>query len=327
MSASNVCTVYTGSDAPRPLVAFDRISDVLQIPDTFVWLDIVDPQPADFAIVEDEFALHPLAIEDALNAHQRPKIEAYGDSWFVVVDGATRTGNVLELHELAIFAGAKFVVTVRARPAFPFDEIERRWGLRRSERHRGSAALLYTILDTIVDGYATIGEAFEEHVESLEAALLREGTRTSEVLLEIFNMKNELARFRRAIVPMHDILAPIVRGDLSLFAREELPYYRDIGDHVSRVVDRLDAVRDLVNNARDTHIAIASNRQNEVAKQLTIVATIFLPLTFITGFFGQNFAFLVSRIATAGSFWWLGIGTELAAFAALLAYFRYKRWF
>lgn len=174
--------------------------------------------------------------------------------------------------------------------------------------------------DVIVDGYLPIADAFEERVEKLEAALLHEDARTREVLLEIYEMKRELANFRRAVLPLRDILTPIVRGDLTFFRPEYLPYFRDVYDQVSIVLDGLDA-------ARDTHVAIVSNRQGEVSKQLTIVATVFLPLTFITGFFGQNFAFLVNHVTSTSSFWWLGVGGEVAALAGLLAYFRYKRWF
>jgi magnesium transporter len=180
---------------------------------------------------------------------------------------------------------------------------------------------------TVVDGYTPIAESFEQHVEVLESELLGGAERTSDVLLEILEMKNDLTHFRRAVYPMRDILTPIMRGDRHLFAPADLPYYRDVQDHVARVLDQLDAARDLINNARDTHIAMATNRQQEAAKQLTLVATIFLPLTFITGFFGQNFGYLVNGIASARAFWWLGIGSEVVGLVALLAYFKFKRWF
>lgn len=321
------CVVYAGRREPQTLHALHDISEVLREPNAFVWFDVAAPTESDFALIQEEFGLHPLAIEDAVKAHQRPKIEAYGASWFIIVHGATRTGDRLEIHEIAIFAGAKFIVTVRSRPAFPLEEIQRRWHQRAVGQRHDSGALLYTILDTVVDGYVPIGEAFEDQVEALEDDLLGEGARTDAVLLQIFAMKKDLARFRRAVVPMRDILTPIMRGELRLFEQDELPYYRDVYDHVALVVDQLDAARDLVNNARDTHISIASHRQNEVAKQLTVVATIFLPLTFITGFFGQNFGWLVNHITGTPSFVLWGLGSELAALLLLLAYFRHKGWF
>jgi magnesium transporter len=321
------CLVYDGSALPRPLTRLGDISEVLRDPQAFVWLDVVDPKPHDFALIQEEFALHPLAIEDALKAHERPKIEAYGESWFLIIHAATRDGDDLRISEIAIFAGSQFLVTVRTPPPYALDEIERRWQFLPSSIRRDSGALLYTIIDAVVDGYTSIAEAFEEHVERLESALLGDNARTNEVLLEIYAMKKELNRFRRAVIPVRDILAPILRGDLTFFGADEVPYYRDVYDHLTRVVDQMDSARELVNNARDTHISMASHRQNEVAQQLTIVATVFLPLTFITGFFGQNFGWLVNHIADGKTFAAWGIGSEIIALFALLGYFRYKRWF
>ena len=323
-------TVFSGNGRERPLADAADISDVLAAePDAFVWLDVTEPNPRVFELIRDEFRMHPLAIEDALTSHQRPKIEAYGDTWFVVVYAATRDADVLALHEVAVFVGKRFAVTVRAKPAYPLDEFRRRWSHERTPNHADGGTFLYTLIDTVVDGYRPIGEAFEDHVEALEEALLGKDARTRDVLLEIFEMKKSLATFRRAVVPVRDILTPIMRGDIVLFSgdTDELPYFRDVFDHVSIVTEQLDAARDLINNARDTHIALASNRQNDVAKQLTIVATVFLPLTFVTGFFGQNFGFLINHITSTASFWWLGIGSEVVALVALLAYFRFKRWF
>lgn len=323
-------TVYRGNGLERQLESPADISDVIAAePDAFVWLDVSEPNAHVFDLIQDEFRMHPLAIEDALTSHQRPKIEAYGDTWFVVVYAATRDAEELALHEVAIFIGRHFAVTVRAKPAYPLDEFRRRWSHERTPNHADGGTFLYAFLDTIVDGYRPIAEAFEDHVEALEAALLGEDARTRDVLLEIFEMKKSLATFRRAVVPVRDIITPIMRGDIVLFSgdTDELPYFRDVFDHVSIVTEQLDAARDLINNARDTHIALASNRQNDVAKQLTIVATVFLPLTFVTGFFGQNFGFLINHITSAGSFWWVGVGSEIFALAALLGYFRFKRWF
>jgi magnesium transporter len=322
------CTAYVAEGAPRYIESLASISDLLRDePQAFVWLDVVEPDETDFALIKEEFGLHPLAIEDAIKAHQRPKIEAYGEVWFVVVHAASRTDAKLELHEIAIFASSRFVVTVRSKPPYSLAAFRQRWEHLPAAIHHDGGTMLYELLDVIVDGYLPIADAFEERVEKLEAELLLGGGRTREVLLEIYAMKRELASFRRAVLPLRDILTPIVRGDLSFFRSEYLPYFRDVYDHVSIVVDGLDAARDLINNARDTHVAIVSNRQSEVSKQLTIVATVFLPLTFITGFFGQNFGFLVNHITSTPSFWWLGVGGEVVALSALLGYFRLKGWF
>jgi magnesium transporter len=271
--------------------------------------------------------LHPLAVEDAVRAHERPKIETYENSWFLILHGATREADDLRIHELAIFVGAQFLITARTAPAYPLDEVLRRWESLPSFVRRDSGALLFTIIDTVVDGYTAIAEAFEQRVAVLESALLGDPRRTDSVLLEIYAMKKNLTSFRRAVIPVRDILNPILRGDLQLFEAAELAYFRDVHDHVARVVDQLDSARELVNNARDTHISMATNRQNEVTKQLTIVATIFLPLSFITGFFGQNFSWLTNHMNGTLTFLIWGVGSEIIAVLALLAYFRFKHWF
>ena len=149
----------------------------------------------------------------------------------------------------------------------------------------------------------------------------------SAAMLQISVIKKDLGRFRRAILPMREILAFPLRGDDDFFTRSDIPYFRDVHDHVLLAIDQAEWTRDLVNNMVETQFALATNRSNEVSKQLTIIATVFLPLTFVTGFFGQNFGALVDWIKSATSFWLLGIGTEVAALAALLVFFKRRGWF
>ncbi|MBD5657777.1 MAG: hypothetical protein IAI50_21755 [Candidatus Eremiobacteraeota bacterium] len=178
------CTVYAPDRPPERLVALDRISTVLEKSASLVWLDVVNPAADDFLLIEEEFSLHPLAVEDAIKAHQRPKIEAYGDGWFIVVKAATRDGESLQIHDLSIFAGARYIVTVRTDPTYPLVEIAQRWEHPGVALAKNSGSLLYTILDVVVDGYMQIAEAFEDRVEALEAALFGREARTSDVLLQ-----------------------------------------------------------------------------------------------------------------------------------------------
>ena len=142
-------------------------------------------------------------------------------------------------------------------------------------------------------------------------------------------MKRLLVGLRKAITPQRDMFASLMGGvaELPGMTEEDERYFRDVYDHAIRVIDQLDAARDLVNNALEINLSIVANRQNAIVKQLTVIATIFLPLTFITGFFGQNFGFLVSRIGSTASFWLLGIGAQVFALVALLWFFKAKRWF
>ena len=320
------CTVYKNGTVDRTPDDLGQISEILKEQDTLVWLDVEGADGRALALIQQEFGLHPLAVEDATTAHERPKIDGYGGYWFLVVYGITVRDRVVTVHELSIFSGKNYLITVRRDPPYPIDEIQRRWRTRSGLSRRDSGALLFTVLDTIVDGYFDAVESLDEQISALEAQLLQSGMQSAEVPMRVFGLKRDLQRFRRAAAPMRDILNPIIRGDLVLYSPEELAYFRDVYDHAIRVIDQLDAARDLVNNALEINLSIVANRQNAIVKQLTIIATIFLPLTFVTGFFGQNFAFMVNHIVSPLSFWLLGFGTQIVALAALLVYFRAKRW-
>jgi magnesium transporter len=321
------CLVLRHGRVSQPPANLADLSEILKEDDALVWFDVVDPGPRDLTLCQEEFNLHPLAIEDAVMAHERPKIEAYGSYWFVVIHATTLTSAGVAFHEMAVFAGQRFVVTVRHEPAYAMDEIERRWLAHPQPLRRDAGFLLYTILDTVVDGYFPVAESLQDRVDDLEATLFARQPLGNEVLVEIFSMKQHLQQFRRAVLPLRDILNPLIRGDLALFAEEEIAYYRDVYDHAVRVIDQVDAVRDLVNSALEIHLSVVANRQNEISKQLTLIATIFLPLSFLTGFFGQNFGYMVSRIAGGAAFWGLGIGSQVLALVGLVIFFKVKKWF
>lgn len=275
--------------------------------------------------------IHPLAIDDALHPHQRGKIQAYGEGeaayWFMAVHPVTLVGGDLKAHELAILAGHRFLLTLRADPPYPLDEAATRWRQHLGQGPAEPGFLLYTLLDTVVDGYFPVAEWFEERVNGIEARLFQTAASRQDLTREIFNMKKDSQRFRRAAWPVRDVLAPVVRGDLGLYPDAERTYFRDVYDHAVRVVDQVDATRDLANSALDVQLAVTANRQNEVSKQLTIIATIFLPLSFITGFFGQNFSLLVKVISGPLAFWLLGIASEVLAAVFFLLLFKRRGWF
>jgi magnesium transporter len=322
------CTVFRRGKSVGAPQDLNKIDEILDEPDTLVWFDAVDPTSSDLELVQREFGLHPLAIEDAVQAHQRPKIESYGSYWFIVVLGVTLDeARQAQFHEIAIFASDKFLVTVRHQPAYPLQEIQGRLRAHPERLQSGSGFLLYTILDTVVDGYLPVAETFEERVDRLEEMLFEDRPIGTVILREIFRMKQDAQQFRHAALPMRDILNPIIRGDIDMFSPDAIVYFRDVYDHAIRVIDQLDTLRDLMGSALEIHLSVVANRQNEVAKQLTIIATIFLPLSFLVGFFGQNFTFLVSHITGPESFFFLGIGTEVVAVVAMLVLFKRRGWF
>ncbi len=293
---------------------------------SLIWLDLVDPSPEELALLQREFHLHPLAIEDAATPHERPKIQAYDGYLSVIVHPVTWEGERLLVHELSIFAGKQYLITISRSPRFPLDEVERRWQMHDGSIGEDSSFLLYTLLDTVVDGYFPISDRLEEWINDLQAQVFDLRSNATEQLREIFVLKQDVHQARRAVTPMREIVQPIVRGDFKFLDREAL-YYRDVYDHAVRVIDQLDSARDFLNSALDVLLSMVANRQNEVSKQLAIIATIFLPLTYITGFFGMNFAFMTDRITKPWAFWYLGIGSQVICLAILLLYFRWKRWF
>lgn len=229
-------------------------------------------------------------------------------------------------HEVVILAGQGYLLTMRHDPPYPLDEVQTRWRQHLAQRPAEAAFLLYTVLDTVVDGDFPVAAWFEERVNAMEARLFAAGAAPHRLTREIFTMKKDSQRFRRAAWPVRDVLAPVVRGDLGLYPEGARADFRDVYDHAVRVVDQVDATRDLANSALDVPLAVTANRQNEVSKQLTIIATIFLPLTFSTGFFGQNFSVLVRALAGPVAFWTLGIASEVAAARFFLVIFRRRGW-
>jgi magnesium transporter len=321
------CVEFRDGKRVGTLSDLDAISDAIAEHGRLIWLDLVSPSEAELALLQREFDLHPLAIEDAQTPHERPKIETYERYVFLIVHPTTWEGERLVVHELAIFAGHRFLVTIHRTPAYPIDAVERRWHSHDGEIGNDAGFLLYALLDTIVDDYFPVADRIDEWVNALQAGVFDPSSKSDDKLHEVFLLRQDVHQARRAVAPMREILQPIVRGDFRYFARDEIVYYRDVYDHAIRVIDQLDSARESLNSALEVLISLATNRQGEVSKQLTVIATIFLPLTYITGFFGQNFGYMVNGITSAQTFWALGVGTQVATLAGLLLYFRAKRWF
>ena len=217
-------------------------------------------------------------------------------------------------------------MTVRRDPAYPLDEVERRWEHDERTLPRTAGALLYEILDTIVDGYSAVAESLEDRTGDLEDALLDRRDHSETTLLDIFDIGRSIQRFRRAVGPMREVLVPLGRGDADFVALAERPYFHDVHDHVERVLDQMDSAKELVTKTLEVHLGLATQRQGDVTRQLTIIATVFLPLSFITGFFGQNFGFLVNHIDSPWLFIVLGLGSQVLTLVVLFTYFKRKRW-
>jgi magnesium transporter len=294
--------------------------------DKFFWLDLHDPGAEERDRLREIFGFHPLALEDIEHFGQRPKLDDYDDHVFLVFYGAWRhrKGDIDPLREVHMFISGKYLVTIHRDPLPPLDQQREQLDGRvlHSEQF-----LIYRVLDALVDSFFPLLGDMDDEIDDLEAAVI--GDPTDRELQRLFSLKRELVAMRKVITPQRDLFASSVDriSELPGLTLDERDYFRDIYDHLIRISDLIDSYRDLLSGATDLYLSTVSNRQNDVMKQLTVIATVFLPLGFITGFFGQNFGFLVNHvIGPAWTFWVLGLGTMLATCVALLIYFRRKGW-
>ncbi len=301
----------------------DVVAAKLQAGETF-WLDLVAPSAEDYDLLRDPFGFHPLAVEDSEHFGQRPKAEDFEDVVFLVVYGwSPDEDGLVEVH---CFYSERFLVTVRRDEAPALDGLRRRLESD-PERFPEGSLLLYEVVDRLVDGFFPLLEQFDERLDLIEEHIFAEPK--PEHLEDIFNMKRRLVRLRRVVAPERDLLGRMLGGGFELpgMTNETERYFRDVYDHLVRLVEAMDGNRELMNAAIDAYLSTASNRLNVTTKQLAVIATVFLPLTFVTGFFGQNFGWMVDHVDSWQMFVALGLGLEALTLIALLVLFRLRGWF
>jgi len=266
--------------------------DLSELRDRPCWLDISDPQSKDFELAAKELNLHPLAVEDAQQRHERPKIDQYDDHYFIVFYALEEPSpGVVREVEISIFMSQNAIVTVHEGDFTARASVEKRF---REGKLATTGLLLHALLDTIVDQYFKIVDGLGDRVELLESMVVGgEAPDYDTSIRELFVLKRDLVRIRHLIAPERDVLTVLVRGDIrELRETGRRAYFQDVYDHISRVTDEIDTFRELTSNVIDAHLASVSNRLNEVVKVLTSMATVLLVLTVVTGFFGQNWKFI-----------------------------------
>ena len=287
------------------------------------WLDLagMDKSTAD-ALLLDTFGFHPLAVEDAEHFGQRPKVDPYDDFTLIVVYGATGSGRLVEVH---CFYTENYLVTVHRDDCPELTGLARRLE-QRPDLRTDHVMLLYRVVDSLIDGYFPVLADLDDRIDALEDAILQRPT--DQQLGQLFDMKRSLIALRKVVTPQRDMFASLLSGTGTLpgMTPDAERYFRDLYDHLIRISDLVDSYRDLMSGVLDTHLSTVSNRLNVVMKQLTIIATIFLPLSFITGFFGQNLGWLVNREGSLAAFLIFGIGSEALAVGGLLFMFRRRGW-
>jgi magnesium transporter len=294
--------------------------------DNFFWLDLTAPSKHDIEKLRELFGFHPLALEDAVHFGQRPKLDQYGDYVFLVFYGAHEhpDGEGMSLREVQIFVSGKYVITLHQDDLPALDE--QRLRLDGQVLH-SEQFLLYRLFDALTDSFFPPLARIDDEIDELEAAIV--AGPSDDQLQRLSALKRELMEMRKVVTPQRDLFARSIDqlSELPGLQLDERDYFRDVYDHLIRISDLIDSYRDLLSSTTDLYLSTVSNRQNEVMKQLAIVGTIFLPLSFIVGFFGMNFAWLVKDgISSTWSFFVFGIGSLLATCAFLLRFFKRKGW-
>jgi magnesium transporter len=294
--------------------------------DEFFWLDLTAPSNEEVERLRELFGFHPLALEDALHFGQRPKLDDYQDYVFLVFygahDGAAGDGDLL--HEVLMFISGSYLVTLHKAPLPALEDQRSR--LDGSVLH-SEQFLLYRVFDALTDSFFPPLARMDDEIDELEVAILAGPTEVQ--LQRLFAMKRSLVSMRKVVSPQRDLFARSIDqlAEIPGLDLDERDYFRDVYDHLIRISDLIDSYRDLLSSSTDLYLSTVSNRQNEVMKQLAIVGTIFLPLSFITGFFGMNFSWLVNKgIASTWSFFVLGLGSMLLTCVFLVRFFRSRGW-
>jgi magnesium transporter len=287
----------------------------------FFWLDVHRPDEEEYAILRDVFRFHPLALEDARHFGQRAKIETYDDYAFIVFYGAAPPPDVDSLVEVHCFYSERYLVTVRKDESQANEDLRARYE-RRSAPAEKPIAVLYRLLDSLTDSFFPVLADLDERIDEIQDAMI--AAPREEQMQEIFAMRRQLVNLRRAVTPQRDLLGQMLtRGHALPGLDEEAErYFRNVYDHLIRVSDLIDSYRDLLTGAMDVYLSTVSNRLNVVIQRLTVIATLALPLIVITGFFGQNFGFLVRHISGWPAFVAYGVAAPLALFVALVVYLK-----
>ena len=295
----------------------------------FVWIALLEPEPAELADVQHIFGLHDLAVEDAQAFHLRPKVEQYDDGHvlFAVIRTARvrrRTGG-RRVRRGGHLLGRRFLITVRHGVASELSTARRRLEARPDLFKAGPAAGLWAILDKIVDDYAPVIAGLENDVEQIEATVFRGTAAATE---RIYKLRREATDFYRAVHPLLGPLDALERAVYPQVGKQLSPFFRDVNDHLKLVNEEVVGLRDILATVLQANIAVISLeqndisvRQNETTKQLTVIATIFLPLSFLTGFFGMNFGWLVGHVTSLWTFLVFGLGSLAASCAVFFAWF------
>jgi len=318
----NLHTDRTGLQNNIPL---DQISDILEREDSLLWVDVVDPSPDDLRLIGQEFQFHPLAMEDSVRRHQRPKLDHYDGFVFIVFYGIDVEGDRPVTREINLFVGKNFLVTVHDGRLEAISETAQRWSDSVAQRgNNGIGLLVYSVIDAIVDGYFPVIDDLTERVQDLEEAIFERRRLSPHTQEEIFSLKKDLLAVQRVLGPERDVMNVLVRRDAPLFGEEQILYFQDVYDHLLRVADAVDQYRDLLTGALDAYVSVESQRLNEVVKTLTSSSIILMSMTLVASIYGMNFIHMPELGWHLGYAWALSLMMLIGA--GLVVVFRRIDW-
>jgi magnesium transporter len=325
MSGVVNCVAYAGGRRVTD-VEIEDISEVLKQPDRFIWIGLHEPKEALLRQIQQEFGLHDLAIEDALSAHQRPKLERYGDSLFVVLRTVymNHEPGDMEFGETHLFVGPNYVISVRHGSSLSYAAVRSRCETTPPLLTKGPGFVLYALMDFIVDQYFPIVDVLEDELEALEADIFGEAL-SRDTTQQIYRLKRRLLDVKRAVSPLVDVCNRLMRFDLALIPEDTRPYFRDVYDHVIRINEMVDIQRELLTTALEANLSLIAVAQNDVMKRLAGWAAIIAVPTMIAGVYGMNFEFMPELRWPLG--YPLVLGMMLGACGLLYVYLKRSGWF
>ncbi|MCB9419023.1 MAG: magnesium/cobalt transporter CorA [Ardenticatenaceae bacterium] len=303
------------------------VADLTMVKDvqTHTWVTVAGLH--DVAVIEaigQFFGIHPLLLEDILNTDQRPKLEQYDDYVYLILKALTLGENGrIQPEQISIVLGKTFVLTFEEQEDDTFQALRQRLENEQSRlRRQGVDYLAYSLLDVVVDNYFVILENLGDRIEDLEDDLITNANR--DTLEEIQHLKRELLYLRRTVWPLREVIGALQRGESDLFDQGTLIYLRDVYEHTIQVIDTLETYRDIVSGLLDIYLSGLSNKLNEVMKVLTVISTIFIPITFVTSLYGMNFAYMPELHWRWG--YWTVWGVVLITAVSMILFFRHKKW-
>jgi magnesium transporter len=304
-------------------IPLSEIHNYTERPQCFVWVAVKDPEVPELVMLQEEFGLHELAVEDARHGHQRPKVEEYGNSLFVVLQMVESTGGELRVGEVDIFVGPRYIVSVRREAAMGFAEVRRRCEAEPELLAHGPAYVLYALMDTVVDRYFPVLDSVTAEIEEIEERIFA-GQTTRAHIEALYGLKRKLMTLDHATHPLLEVAGKLHGGRVPPICSGLQEYFRDVYDHLVRLKQSIDNLRDMLSTVMSFNLALMTIQENEVTKRLAAYAALVAVPTMVAGVYGMNFDYMPELRWVWG--YPIALGTMIAIDVYLVFRFRKAKW-